>query len=75
MRAHRAVLGMLGRGFHLAQAFCRDEGGATMVEYGLMVALIAVVCAAAVAVLGTALNTKFTAANDCINTPGAGNCP
>ena len=29
------------------------EEGATMVEYGLMVALIAVVCVTAVALLGT----------------------
>ena len=29
--------------------FFKDEEGATMVEYGLMVALIAVVCIAAVA--------------------------
>lgn len=36
----------------------RDRG-ATMVEYGLMVALIAVVCIGAVAVLGTNLNDKF----------------
>jgi pilus assembly protein Flp/PilA len=33
----------------------------TMVEYGLMAALIAVVCIAAVTSLGGDLNTKFTA--------------
>ena len=37
----------------------RDEG-ATAVEYGLMVALIAVVIIAAVALLGNNLNTKFS---------------
>lgn len=37
----------------------RSEEGATMVEYGLMVALIAVVCIAAVTLLGTNLNTMF----------------
>ncbi|MGZ3506674.1 MAG: Flp family type IVb pilin [Vulcanimicrobiaceae bacterium] len=36
-----------------------DESGATMVEYGLMVALIAVVCITAVATIGTKLNTVF----------------
>jgi pilus assembly protein Flp/PilA len=36
-----------------------DERGATMVEYGLMVALIAVIVAAAVGPLGTALATLF----------------
>ena len=40
------------------------EKGATMVEYGLMVALIAVVVIVAVALLGTRLNTLFnTVAN------------
>jgi pilus assembly protein Flp/PilA len=39
--------------------FFKDEEGATAVEYGLMVALIAVVIIAAVTVLGTNLSTKF----------------
>jgi len=39
--------------------FVREEEGATMVEYGLMVALIAVVCIATVTTIGTALNTMF----------------
>ncbi|MCY2968995.1 MAG: Flp family type IVb pilin [Planctomycetota bacterium] len=38
----------------------RDEG-ATMVEYGLMVALIAVVCVVAVTLVGGNLSTMFTA--------------
>ncbi len=42
----------------------RDEEGATMVEYGLLVALIAMVALAAVKVLGTNLSTVFnTVAN------------
>jgi pilus assembly protein Flp/PilA len=39
--------------------FFKDEEGATMVEYGLMVALIAVVCIVAVALLGTNLSALF----------------
>jgi len=39
--------------------FHNSEAGATMVEYGLMVALIAVVCLAAVTLLGTNVNTIF----------------
>ena len=35
------------------------DDGATMVEYALMVALIAVVCIAAVTLIGTNANTKF----------------
>ena len=37
----------------------RDERGATAVEYGLMVALIAAVIVGTVTLLGTALNAKF----------------
>lgn len=37
-----------------------DERGATAVEYGLMVALIAVVIIVAVALLGTNLKAKFS---------------
>ena len=45
----------------------RDERGATAVEYGLMVALIAVVIIAAVTTLGTNLNTKFETVRDAVN--------
>ncbi len=38
----------------------KSEEGATAVEYGLMVALIAAVIIAAVAFIGTELNTMFT---------------
>lgn len=44
----------------------RDESGATMVEYGLMVALIAVVCIAAVTLLGTNSRDTFDAAANAI---------
>ncbi len=39
----------------------KDEEGATMVEYGLMLALIATVCITAVALIGTNANTMFKA--------------
>ncbi|MGZ3505501.1 MAG: Flp family type IVb pilin [Vulcanimicrobiaceae bacterium] len=39
--------------------FVRDDEGATMVEYGLMVALIAVVCIIAVTTIGQHLSTMF----------------
>jgi pilus assembly protein Flp/PilA len=39
--------------------FFKDEEGASMVEYGLLVALIAVVCMGAIGLLGGSLNTKF----------------
>jgi len=37
----------------------RDEEGATMVEYGLLVALIALVAITGVTLLGTNLNSLF----------------
>ncbi len=46
-----------------------SERGATMVEYAIMVALIAVVSIAAVRLLGTNLNTTFNSvANSVGNT-------
>jgi len=44
---------------HLKVVAPRDERGATAVEYGLMVALIAVVIIVAVTLLGTNLNGLF----------------
>jgi pilus assembly protein Flp/PilA len=43
----------------LQAKFASDEQGASMVEYGLLVALIAVVCIVAVALIGTNLDKKF----------------
>ena len=40
--------------------FLRDESGATAIEYGLIVALIAVVIISAVTAVGTNLNASFT---------------
>lgn len=39
--------------------FLKDESGATAIEYGLIVALIAVVIIAAVSTIGNKLNTNF----------------
>jgi pilus assembly protein Flp/PilA len=44
---------------NVIKRFVREEEGATMVEYGLMVALIAVVCILVVAALGTSLSKTF----------------
>lgn len=57
----------------LVAARVESERGATAVEYGLMVALIAVVIVGIVAALGGSLNDTFTTTNDCINDPV--NCP
>jgi len=39
--------------------FFKDEAGATMVEYGLLVALIALVAVVGVTSLGSNVNTSF----------------
>ena len=48
--------------------FMNDESGATAIEYGLIVALIAVVIITAVTTVGTQLNAKFSAAGNAIGT-------
>jgi pilus assembly protein Flp/PilA len=44
----------------LQSRIVREDEGATMVEYGLMVALIAAVCVGIVTTLGTDLLAEFT---------------
>jgi pilus assembly protein Flp/PilA len=46
--------------------FFKDESGASAVEYGLLVSLIAVVIIGAVTLLGQSLTTKFSAASTAI---------
>ena len=43
----------------LIKKFRNDESGASMVEYGLLVSLIAVVLIASITTLGTTLKTVF----------------
>jgi pilus assembly protein Flp/PilA len=45
---------------HSFTSMIRDEDGATMVEYGLLVALIALVALGAVTALGINLSALFT---------------
>ena len=42
--------------------FFKDEEGATMVEYALMLALIAIVCITAVRLIGSNTNSVFNSA-------------
>jgi pilus assembly protein Flp/PilA len=56
----------------LIKRFVREEEGATMVEYGLMVALIAVVCIVAVTYLGTQVGQTFTATGEAVDTAQGG---
>jgi pilus assembly protein Flp/PilA len=43
------------------RARAKDERGASLVEYALLVALIAVVCIAAITLLGNSASEKFSA--------------
>lgn len=45
----------------MIQKFIRDEAGASAVEYGLLVALIAVVIIGAVQLLGQNISSNFNA--------------
>jgi pilus assembly protein Flp/PilA len=63
------------RGFHadmLERA--RTERGASMVEYALLVGLIAVVAVVAVAALGGGIKGLFSSANSCVNTLSSTSC-
>jgi pilus assembly protein Flp/PilA len=51
------------------RSFVKDEDGATMVEYGIMVALIAAVCIATVALIGSKIEGAFSTVNT--NLPAA----
>jgi pilus assembly protein Flp/PilA len=50
-----------------------DDRGATAVEYGLMVALIAAVIAGVVWGLGQTLNQKFSGVSNCVSATAS--CP
>ncbi len=49
------------------RAQAKTERGASLVEYALLVALIAVVCIAAVTLLGKSAAEKFSSVNDAID--------
>ena len=48
------------RNFFAREDLGRQAEGQTLVEYGLLLALIAVVCVVAVTALGTTVNSIFT---------------
>jgi len=54
--------------------FVKDEEGVTAIEYGLIAALIVLVIAASVVIVGTQLNTVFANIGTCLSTAGA-TCP
>ena len=48
-------------------SFIRDESGASLVEYGLLVGLIAVVAITAVSALGQKVKNVFATVNNTLN--------
>ncbi len=48
-----------------------DERGASLVEYALLVALIAVVCILAISFLGGAASSQFSSVGNSISTAGS----
>jgi pilus assembly protein Flp/PilA len=51
--------------------FLRDESGPTAVEYAVMLALIVVVCIAAITALGSNANNTFTKVSGTIGGSGS----
>jgi pilus assembly protein Flp/PilA len=51
--------------------FLKREDGPTAVEYAVMLALIIVVCIAAITTLGTNANATFTTVGNAVNTSSA----
>jgi pilus assembly protein Flp/PilA len=49
----------------------RNDDGASLVEYALLVALIAVVCIAAITLLGNSASTKFSEVGGSIGAAGS----
>jgi pilus assembly protein Flp/PilA len=52
----------------LIDRFRREEEGAALVEYGMLVGLIAVLCVIAVTTLGTEVSTAFSRIADALTT-------
>lgn len=48
----------------------RTDDGAAMVEYGLLVALIAIVAITALSFVGTSVSAKFTEIGNCLSGKG-----
>ena len=59
-RRHNKKMDLVAVWHYLQAKFNADEKGASLVEYALLVALIAVVCIAAITLLGNNASTKFS---------------
>lgn len=59
------------RTFKMIRSFINDESGATAVEYGLMVALIAAVIIVGAGFLGEQVNDKFNTVGGAVASAGS----
>ena len=64
-------MNLLGIWTYLQSRFNRDEKGASLVEYVLLVALIAVVCIFALQLLGSSASTKLQSVGNSISSAGS----
>jgi pilus assembly protein Flp/PilA len=63
--------------FTTLKSFVRDESGATMIEYGLIAALVSVVAIGSLGAMGGSIKTMFTHVSDCLAnavTPSSATC-
>ncbi|HTV29466.1 MAG TPA: Flp family type IVb pilin [Xanthobacteraceae bacterium] len=60
--------------FQLINQVRKDEEGATMVEYAIMVTLVALVAGAAVYAIGSGVSTKFGSVNTCLTSTNGSSC-
>ncbi|HUC06441.1 MAG TPA: Flp family type IVb pilin [Acidimicrobiales bacterium] len=71
MQTYFAVRGVNSQLWHRA----RSERGASMVEYALLVGLIAIVAVVALIALGPAIASLFDKASNCVSNPTNTTCP
>ena len=57
---------------NILKRFCRDESGATMIEYGLLAALLSVAIVGGASSAGVGLSDLYTEVSDCLE-GGSGN--
>jgi pilus assembly protein Flp/PilA len=71
MSAYFAVRGVHSNMLHRA----RSERGASMVEYALLVGLIAIVAVVGLIALGPAIRNLFTTSSNCVTNATVATCP
>jgi pilus assembly protein Flp/PilA len=49
--------------FEAVRRLCRSEEGAALIEYGMLVMLVALLCIVAIKTVGSKVNNSFNSAN------------